>query len=274
LCACAFARTERTLVLPWCRRRCDSILHCNHTAFVDYGGDTMKTILTLAAMFVAVSCLAADSDVSAKISSAAKKLGQQPNYAWMTSTKEADGSPGRLSNIEGKSEKDSLNYLSFAVGGIPVEVYLKGTNGAAKALDNWMTLEEIAQTSGTAAAVVRYLRGYKTPAGQSAELAANVKASKEEDGALVAELKDPGFRDLLLLGVRQRDGQEAPKIEEAKGTAKFWTENGLLTKYEIHAEGKVVTPDRNIDVDRTMTVKIKDAGSTKLDPPAEAKAKL
>jgi hypothetical protein len=164
--------------------------------------------------------------------------------------------------------------LSFAVSGIPVEVYLKGTNGAAKALDSWMTLDEVAQTSGTAAAVVRYLRSYKTPSVQSEELAANIKDSKEEDGALVAELNEPAFRDLLLLGVRQREGQDSPKIEDAKGRAKFWSENGLLTKYEITAQGKVITPDRNIDVDRVMTVKIKDAGSTKVEPPEEAKQKL
>src|SRR5881394_2377947 len=116
---------------------------------------------------------AADSDVKNKIASAAKKLAEQANYSWTTTTREADGSPGRLSNIEGKTEKGALTYLSFGVSGLPVEVYLKGTNGAAKALEGWMTLDEIAQTSGTAAAVVRFLRSYKTPAVQSTELAAH-----------------------------------------------------------------------------------------------------
>lgn len=232
------------------------------------------TYLHAAILFAALPCFAADSDAKAKITNAAKRLEEQPNYSWTTTTREADGSPGRLSNIEGKSEKTALTYLSFAVSGVPVEVYLKGTNGAAKALDNWMTLDEIAQTSGTAAAVVRYLRGYKTPAMQSADLTLNIKDSKEEDGVLVAELNERGFRDLLLLGVRQRDGQEPPKIEDAKGTAKFWSENGLLTKYEINAQGKVITSDRNTDVDRIMTVKIKDAGTTKVEPPDEAKQKL
>jgi hypothetical protein len=237
----------------------------------------MKTTLVLALIsVVAVTnpCLAADSDAKAKIASAAKKLAEATNYAWTTSTKEADGSPGRLSNIEGKSEKNGLTYLSFAVGGVPVEVYLKGTNGVAKALEGWMTLEEIAKTSGTAAGVVRYLRGYKTPAKQATELSTNMKNSKEEEGVLVGQLEERAFRDLLLLGVRQRDGQDPPKIEDAKGAAKFWSENGLLTKYEINAQGKVVTADRNLEVDRTMTVKIKDAGSTTVEPPAEAKEKL
>ena len=231
------------------------------------------TVLTLT-LIAAASCPAADSDAKAKITTAAKKLAEQPNYSWVTTTKEADGSPGRLSNIEGQSDKNALTHLSFAVGGVPVEVYLKGTNGAAKALEGWMTLDEIAQTSGTAAAVVKYLRSYKTPSMQSTDLAANIKDSKEEDGVLVAQLDERGFRDLLLLGVRQREGQEAPKIEDAKGTAKFWSENGSITKYEINAQGKVITADRNLDIDRTMTVKIKDAGSTKVEPPDEAKQKL
>src|SRR4051794_7460957 len=158
--------------------------------FVRSCADAMKTTFFFAAVFAmaASSCLAADSDAKTRIASATKKLGEQPNYSWTTSTKEADGSPGRISNIEGKSDKGALTYLSFAVGGVPVEVYLKGTNGAAKALESWMTLDEIAQSGGTAAAIVRYLRAYKTPAAQSAELAASIRESKEEDGVLVAQL--------------------------------------------------------------------------------------
>src|SRR5258705_11211952 len=52
----------------------------------------MKTTFLLAAMFVAAnSCLAADSDAKAKITTAAKKLAEQANYSWTTTTTEADG---------------------------------------------------------------------------------------------------------------------------------------------------------------------------------------
>ena len=168
----------------------------------------MKTSFLLAGFIGLVATGLSAADSKEKITNATKQLGDKPNYSWTTRTKEGDGSPGRLSNIEGKTEKNGVTYLSFAVGGIPVEVYLKGTNGAAKAVEGWMTLDEIAQTSGTAAAVVRFLRSYKTPAAQSAELAANLKDGKEEDGVLTGELKDASFKELLLLGVRQRDGQE------------------------------------------------------------------
>jgi len=234
----------------------------------------MKTSFFLAGFIGLVATGVSAADSKEKITNATKQFGDKPNYSWTTRTKEGDGSPGRLSNIEGKTEKGSVTYLSFAVGGIPVEVYLKGTNGAAKALEGWMTLDEIAQTSGTAAAVVRFLRSYKTPAAQSAELAANLKDGKEEDGVLTGELKDASFKELLLLGVRQRDGQEPPKITEAKGSARFWIKEGALTKYEIHAEGKVSTGERTLDIDRTMTVELKDIGSTKIEVPAEAQQKM
>jgi len=217
---------------------------------------------------------AADSSLKDKLAKAAKQLGDKPNYSWTTTTKEADGTPGRLGPIDGKTEKDSFTFLSLTPGGIPVEVYMKGDKGAAKALEGWQTFDDIAQTGGTAAAIVRFLRSYKAPAAQSAELAGNVKELKEADGAINGDLKDDAIKEILLLGARRREGQEPPKTEDAKGSVKFWIKDGALTKYEINVQGKVSAGDRTSDINRTMTVEIKDVGSTKLDVPAEAKAKL
>ena len=55
---------------------------------------------------------------------------------------------------------------------------------------------------------------------------------------------------------------------------KFWIKDGTLTKYEFNVQGKVTAGDRDTDVNRTTTVEIKDAGTTKLEVPAEAKEKL
>ena len=122
---------------------------------------------------------AADSSLKDKLAKAAKQLGDKPNYSWTTTTKEADGIPGRLA-----------------------------------------------------------------------------------------------IKEILLLGARRREGQEPPKTEDAKGSVKFWIKEGALTKYEINVQGKVTAGDRTFDINRTMTVEIKDVGSTKLDVPHEAKAKL
>jgi hypothetical protein len=214
------------------------------------------------------------ADLKPQLTKAAKELGTKANYSWTTTTKEGDGSPGRLGPLDGKADKDGIVFLSFAVGGVPVEVYLKGEKGAARGLEGWMTLDEIAQTSGTAAAVVKFLKSYKAPAAQSAELAGNLKDVTEMDGVLSGEMKEDAVKDVLLFAARRRDGQEAPKIADEKGTAKFWVKEGVLTKYEMKVQGKLTAGDRTTDIDRTLTTDLKDIGSTKLEVPEEAKQKM
>ena len=217
---------------------------------------------------------AADSGPQAKLLNATKQLGDKPNYSWTATTKEGDGSPGRVGPIAGKAEKGGLTYLSFEIGAVPVEVYMNGQKGAAKALEGWQTFDEIAQTGGTAAAVVRYLRVYKAPGAESAALSEKAKDVKEAEGVLSGELKEEAVKELLERGARRREGQEPPKIAGPKGSMKFWIQDGALTKYEVNIQGKVTAGDREFDVNRTTTVEIKDVGSTKLEVPAEAKAKM
>ena len=217
---------------------------------------------------------AADATPQDKIISATRQLGEKTNCSWTTTTKEGDGSPGRVGPIAGKAEKGGLTYLSFEIGGVPVEVYMNGQKGAAKALEGWQTFDEIAQTSGTAAAVVRYLRSYKAPGVESAALSGKVKDIKEAEGVFSGDLKEEAAKELLERGARRREGQDAPKVENPKGAVKFWIQTGALTKYEINIRGKVTAGDRESDVNRTTTVEIKDAGTTKLEVPAEAKQKM
>jgi hypothetical protein len=217
---------------------------------------------------------AAESSPQDKIISATKQLGDKPSYTWTTTTKESDGSSARVGPIDGKADKGGLTYLSFSIGGIPVEVYMNGQKGAAKALEGWQTFDEIAQTSGTAAAVVRFLRSYKAPGVESAALSDKVKDVKEAEGMLSGELKEDAAKELLERGARRREGQEPPKVANPKGSVKFRIQNGALTKYEINIQGKVTAGDRESDVNRTTTIEIKDAGATKLEVPAEAKQKM
>ncbi len=217
---------------------------------------------------------AADSTPQDKVVSAAKQLIDKPNYSWTTTTKEGEGSPGRVGPIEGKANKGGLTYLSFSVGAVPVEVYMNGQKGAAKATEGWQTFDEIAQTSGTAAAVVRYLRVYKTPGADAAALGGSVKDVKEAEGVVSGDLKEEAVKELLGRGARRREGQDPPKIENPRGSVKFWIQSGALTKYEFNVQGKVTAGEREFDVNRTTTVELKDVGSTKLDVPAEAKQKM
>jgi hypothetical protein len=235
----------------------------------------MKRVLTIGIVgLLAHTLTAADPTPTEKMANAAKQLAEKPNYSWTMTMKEADGSAGRLGPIDGKADQGGTTYLSFSIGGIPVEVYLKGEKGAARALEGWQTLDEIAQTSGTAAAVVRFLRAYKAPGVESAGLSEKVKEVKESDGVLSGELKEEAAKDLLTRGARRREGQEPPKVENPKGSVKLWVQNGTVSKYEVNLQGKVTAGDRETDVNRTTTIEIKEPGTTKLEIPAEAKPKM
>ncbi len=235
----------------------------------------MKQALIIAVLGVfANSLLAADSSPTEKVNNATKQLADKASYAWTMSNKEADGSPGRLGPIQGKAQKAGIIFLSFEVGGIPVEVFRNGEKGTAKGLEGWQTFDEIAQAGGSAAAVVRYIRAYKAPASESAGLAEKAKSLKEEGGVICGELKEEAVKELLLRGGRRREGQDPPKIEGPKGTIKFWTKDDVLTKYEINVQGKVTMGERENDINRTTTVEIKDIGTTNVEVPAEAKQKM
>jgi len=190
----------------------------------------MKEILTLGIIGIAAGALfAADSNPKDKVTSAAKQLGDKANYSWVTANKEADGSPGRLPTIDGKTEKSGVVNLSFTVSDVPVQVFMKGQKGAARGQEGWQTFDDIAQTSGTADAIVRFLRAYKTPAAQCADLAGKVKELKEAEGTLAGDLKEEAVQEMLLMGRRQREGQEPPKTTGSKGSVKFWVKEGALT---------------------------------------------
>ena len=235
----------------------------------------MKQIVILGLIgMLAGTAFAADPSSKDKVTNASKQLDGKKNYSWTTTTTEADGSPGRLGPIDGKAEKGGITGLSFSVGGLPVEVLMKGEKGAAKALEGWQSFDEIAQAGGTAAAIVRFLRSYQAPVTESASLAGKVKEIKEAEGAFSGDLKEDAVKELLLFGTRPREGQDAPKMTDAKGSAKFWVKDGLLTKYETKVQGSVTAGDRVTDINRTTTVEIKEAGSTKIEVPDDAKQKL
>ena len=59
-----------------------------------------------------------------------------------------------------------------------------------------------------------------------------------------------------------------------KGSTKFWLKEDALTKYEFNIQGKVTAGEREIDVNQTIAVEIKEVGKTKIEVPDEAKTAL
>ncbi len=235
----------------------------------------MKRIIGLGIMgLMATALCAAAADLKGQVTKAAQQVGDKANYSWATSAKESDGRPSPLGVIEGQAEKGGVTGLNFSVSGIPVQVFMKGDKGIAKVFEGWQTFDEVAATGGSAEAVIRYLRAYKTPVAECTGLVGSAKELKEADGAVSGELQETAVKELLMVGARRREGQEPPKTADAKGSVKFWIKDGALTKFEVTIQGKVTSGERENVVNRTTTIEIKNVGTTKMDVPADAKAKL
>jgi hypothetical protein len=231
----------------------------------------MKTniLLGLTAM-LAGSLFAADSSSKEEVTAAAKKLGEKGNYSWKTSVTVPEGTRFRPGPTEGKTEKDGFTYVSMTFGDNTTEMVLKGEKGAITTQDGWQSLSELENAEGPGRFMVGMARNFKAPAAQAAELAASTKDLKKEGDAYVGELTEEGAKTLL----RFRRGGDGPEIKNAKGSAKFWIKDGLLSKYESKVKGTITFNDNDRDVDRTTVVEIKDVGTTKVSVPEAAKKKL
>src|SRR5260370_14072587 len=103
-----------------------------------------KSILFGAVTLLALPLLAGESE---DIKAAAKKLADQGNYAWRTTTVVPEGSRFKPGPTEGKTEKDGWTFLSITMNDNTIEAALKGEKGAAKTEDGWQSLTEMAQDS-------------------------------------------------------------------------------------------------------------------------------
>ncbi len=168
--------------------------------------------------------------------------------------------------------------LIIAAGDNTMDVFIKGEKGAVKTADGWKSFEEASQDTSQqnpARFISRMARGFKAPAVQAQDLAGKTKELTKSEDAYSGELTEEGAKELLTFGRRRNaDAANAPQVSNAKGTVKFWVKDGQLSKMETHVEGSVSFNGQDRDVNRTTTVEVKDVGATKIEVPAEAKAKM
>ena len=93
---------------------------------------------------------------------------------------------------------------------------------------------------------------------------------KGEEGLYSGDLTEAGAKDLISRA--RRRGGEGP--DGAKGWAKFWIKDGVLSKYQYNVQGKITAGQREVEINRTTTVEIKNPGSTTVKIPSAAKKKL
>ena len=212
-----------------------------------------------------------------ELTSAARKLAEQPNYSWRQTTEVAGGGNGGRGPgpVDGKVEKNGYALLSMSRGETSIQSVIKGDKGAIKIGEEWKSAEEAAADTGGGGGgwnpgrfFARTLKTFKAPAAQAESLAGKVKDLKKTDSGFSGELTEDGAKEYLSMG--GRGGGDAPNIEGAKGNATFWIKDGALTKFSFKVQGKVSFNGNDRDVDRTTTIEIKDVGTTKVEVPEAA----
>jgi len=242
---------------------------------------------------LAGSAMVASAAPKDDVQDAAKKLADAKSYSWKQNSEnlaQPGGAGGRggfgAGPQEGQTEKDGLTHLTMTFGENRTEFLVKGDKGAVKTPDGWKTFAEAAEGGNDGQPnpmrfIARMAQNFKGPATQVEDLVKGVKELKKDEGAYTGELTEEGAKQLMSFGRGRRPGAAAdanqpqgPQVSNAKGTARFWVENGVLTKYEYTVQGTMSFNGTDIDINRKTTVEIKDVGSTKVEVPDDAKAKL
>jgi hypothetical protein len=229
-----------------------------------------KSSSILLAGTLALSAFAANADPKSEVKDAIKKLGTQANYSW-TFTPKTEGSEAasRQGPIEGKAEKDGFTWFKGTLGDNSFEVAAKGSKYAVNYSGDWITVDEDSEETGR---IAKRVKSLKNPIETAEELAGKAgELKKESDGVYSGDLTAEGAKELF-----GRLGRRAAAAQEAKGSVKFWVKGGLLTKYEFNVKGKMTAGEdkKEVEVSRTITIEIKDVGSTKLTLPEEATKKI
>lgn len=237
-----------------------------------------NTLLFVAMASLTGSLFAADATSKDDIKAAAKKLAEKGNYSWKTTTENAGGGGGGGRGFggptEGKTDKEAGTVLSMARRDTTTQAVIKGSKGAIKTDDGWKTASELAEGDGQNPLRFAAMRvqNFKAPAVEAEELVGRVKELKKDGEVYSGDLTEDGSKALLSFG--GRGGGGAANVSNAKGSAKFWIKDGVLSKYQYNVKGTISFDGNDREQDRTTTTEIKDVGSTKVEVPEDAKKKL
>jgi hypothetical protein len=233
----------------------------------------MKNFISFAAaLAMSGNLLAADSAPKDNVKNAAHKLGATDNYSWTTTVESSQFQPGPS---HGKTEKGGFTYVDFNFNDNTIQSFVKDGKGAIKGEEGWKSLAEAVKDEGDGGFnffrfMAMRMQEYKAPAAESEDIAGKTKDLTQTDDAYSGDLTEDGAKSLLAWRARGGDG---PIVSKAKGSAKFWVKDGIITKYQYKLQGTMNFGGDDIDIDRTTTVEVKDVGATKITIPDEAKAK-
>lgn len=234
-------------------------------------------LLSAALVLLAVPALAVAADSKEELQSAVKKLAASPNYSWTT---KFDGGFTRGPG-DGKTMKGGVSTFSLKFGDDSYSVIVDGDKGAAKGLGGWASIAELNRDAeeengfSPERFISMTIQSFKPPAGQAEDLCQDATSIQKSNDVYSVDLSaDTAKRLLSFMRRRGTANGTAIEVKEPKGAARFWVSDGMVSKMEVHLQGTVIFNGNERKIDRTTTTEIHDIGSTKVDVPDEAKAKL
>jgi hypothetical protein len=235
----------------------------------------IRPIAACVALCITLTSSIALADAKDDAIAAVRKLAESDNYSWTTS---AVGSGGAGATAAGKTQKDGLIILNFGAPGATQKtmVIFQGEHGVFQNPDGaWHTIGDSADSADQDAQVIaRMVKTYQAPAVQASEIAAKLLDAKADtDGAISGSLSADDAKALLERRLMRRNA--AGGLTDSKADVKFGINNGVATKIELHMQCSMIADNgQQRKFDRTTTISISDVNATKLDVPAEAKAKM
>jgi len=217
----------------------------------------------------ALPCLAGPKE---DVTTAIKKLSEASNYTWKSTW---ENSQFRPDPSIGKIDKAGTAILTSSFGDNKFVSVRQGEKAAMQGQDGWRSLAELESEEGPGRFSAMMLRNFTSAAEDAADLLKAASDLTLKEGVIAGNLTEEGAKQMLSFRRRRGGGEGGgPEISNASGSVKYWLADGTLKKFSYTVKGTMSWNGNDRDMDRTIIVEISDVGSTKVEIPAEAKAKL
>jgi hypothetical protein len=240
--------------------------------------------------FMAARAALVSADPQDDIKAGLQKLADAPNYTWSTKSENAGGGGFGSGTTDGKVQKDGLTYVKMNRRNTDTEVYIKGDKIAVKNQDGtWQTLDEAISAADDGNGgfnpmrmMGRMFQNYRTPVTLAQGQLDKLTNIQKTDDGYSGDLSPDAAKAVLNpfsgrpATTNPDDNNNAPQIDvsDAKASVTFSIQDGAVTKIVMHVTGTVSFNGNDRDVDRTSTTDFTNVGSTTIDVPDDAKAKL
>jgi hypothetical protein len=254
----------------------------------------LKRVVLGVVSVLAFSAVSVHADPKDDINTALQKLADSPNYSWTTTTQ---GGFGRAPQ-DGKTQKDGYTEINMQMRDNTFDIILKGDKAAIKTDAGWKSANELMAENGDDQGgpppperfAAMFAQNFRTPVAQAQESLDGLQNIQKTDDGYTADLTPDEAKKLLSFRPRRPappttspspDGGNAPPpppqldITDPKGSLKVTIKDGNVTQVEFHVTGSVSFNGGDPqDRDITRTTDFKEVGTTTIEVPDEAKAKL